>query len=241
MTKKKLKEDYQLKEQRKIESEVFDKQTLLILAKLMKKGIIRNVDYPISTGKEANVFRGTTVDEKHVAIKIYKIETAPFFRKSEYIDGDPRFKGISKKGTEIVYIFARKEYKNLEACERAGVHCPMPIFVEKNVLVMTFLGEEGLPYPNLNMVGPRSEQDLDDVLADIKKMYLAGLVHADLSEYNILLGPVPYLIDFGQGVVLHHPKAEVFLRRDVTNVLNYFAKFGVKRDLEEVLKNIKKK
>lgn len=238
--KKPSKDDYQLKERFKTESEVFDRSTLLILSKLLKKEIISSIDYPISTGKEANVFRGVASSGGYVAIKIYKMETAPFFRKEEYLDGDPRFEHIKHKDKNIVLAFARKEFKNLEICKEAGVHAPKPHFLLGNVLVMGFLGEGDLPYPTMNMVGPlHGEKDLDSVLEDIRKMYKAGLVHADLSEYNIMMGDVPYLIDFGQGVVLRHPRAERFLERDVAIVLKYFAKFGFKRELDKTLEWIR--
>ena len=66
MTKKPLKEDHVLKERMKVESEVFDRSSLLVLAKLIKKGIIQSVVFPISTGKEANVFRGTTKNNTYI-------------------------------------------------------------------------------------------------------------------------------------------------------------------------------
>jgi RIO kinase 1 len=198
------------------------------------------VDYPISTGKEANVFRATAPNGHFVAVKIYKIETAPFFRKDIYLEADPRFSRIKYSGKEIVKAFARKEYKNLEICQKAGVRAPRPYYVLNRVLVMDFLGEGELPYPTMNMVGPlHGGSDLELILEDVKKMYRAGLVHADLSEYNVMLGPVPYLIDFGQGVVTRHPNAERFLERDVSIILRYFEKYSVKRDLEEVLRWIR--
>jgi len=229
-----------MKERFKTESEVFDRSTLLILSKLLKKGILGTVDYPISTGKEANVFRAATPGGKFVAVKIYKMETAPFFRKEEYLEGDPRFGSIKQNDKEIVKAFARKEFKNLQICEQAGVHAPRPYHLIGNVLVMSFIGEGELPYPTMNMVGPlHGEKDLDSILEDLRKMHRAGLVHADLSEYNVMIGPVPYLIDFGQGVVLRHPNAERFLERDVAIILKYFSKFGVKRDVEKTLKWIR--
>jgi RIO kinase 1 len=240
MTKKPLKEDYQLKERFKIESEVFDRKTLIILSRLIKKGILSTVDYPVSTGKEANVFRATVPGGGFVAVKIYKIETAPFFRKEEYLDGDPRFERIKKGDEDVVRAFARKEFKNLEICEKAGVHAPKPYYLLGHVLVMRFLGEGGLPYPTMNMVGPlHGESDLDSILEDVRKMYRAGLVHADLSEYNVMLGDVPYLIDFGQGVIMRHPRAERFLERDVAIILKYFEKRGMKRDVEKTLEWIR--
>ncbi len=234
------KEDYQLKERFKIESEVFDRKTLLILSRLMKKGIIETVDYPVSTGKEANIFRASLSGGGYAAVKIYKMETAPFLRKIEYLEADPRFENIRHGEEDIVRAFAKKEFKNLEICEKAGVSAPKPYYLLRHVLVMSFLGQGELPYPTLNMVGPlHGEEDLESILADIKRMYKAGLVHADLSEYNIMLGDVPYLIDFGQGVVTRHPNAERFLERDVSNILRYFSKFGISREKEKTLEWIR--
>jgi RIO kinase 1 len=240
MTKKRLKENYQLKERFKTESEVFDKGALLDLSKLIKKGILQSVDYPVSTGKEANVFRATTPSGTYVAVKIYKNETAPFFRKEEYLQGDPRFGRIKHNDREIVKAFVHKEFKNLEICERAGVHAPKPYYMLNRILVMSFLGEGELPYPTMNVLGPiRGEKDLDSILDDLKKMYKAGLVHADLSEYNILMGDVPYLIDFGQGVVKEHPHSMKFLERDVAIILRYFERRGIVRDVQKTIEWIK--
>ena len=238
--KKPLKEDFQLKERFKIESEVFDRRALLDISRLIKKGILRNVDYPVSTGKEANVFRATTPDGAFVALKMYKTETAPFFRKEEYLEADPRFARIKHSEREVVKAFARKEFKNLEICRDAGVNAPRPIYLLGRIVVMGFLGEGELPFPSLNLVGPlHGEADLESILSDVRKMYKAGLVHADLSEYNILVGPVPYLIDFGQGVITRHPNAEKFLERDVSIILKYFGKFGIMRDFRKTMEWIR--
>jgi len=230
------KEEYVLKEKEKLESYVFDKRTLLLLSAMIKKNILKSIDYPISTGKEANVFRATTPNGDFVAIKIYKITTTGFERNIAYLEGDPRFKMIKHNKREIVKLFAKKEFKNLRICEKIGVHAPKPVFISENIVVMEFLGEEGVPYATMDITGPRGESDLDSILEDIKKMYKAGLVHADISQYNIIMAPAPHLIDFGQGVVLGHPKAEEFLKRDVKNILDYFARFGIKRDFEKTMK-----
>lgn len=235
-----LKEDFQLKERFKIESEVFDKRSLMDLLKLIKKGILKSVDYPVSTGKEANLFRATTPDGAYVAVKMYKTETAPFFRKEDYLEADPRFSRIKHSEKEIVKAFARKEYKNLEICREAGVNAPRPVYLLGRIVVMGFLGEGDLPYPTMSMVGPlHGERDLDSILEDVRKMYRAGLVHADLSEYNILVGPVPYLIDFGQGVITRHPAAERFLERDVSIILRFFERNGIRRDLKKTMEWIR--
>lgn len=239
--KKPAKEKHQLKERFKIESEVFDRNTLLSLFKLLKKGIISSVDYCIATGKEANVFRATVPGGHFVAVKIYRIETTQFIKRQEYLIGDPRFERIKHSAKEIMKAFARKEFKNLEICERAKVHAPKPYYLLDNIIVMEFLGEGELPYPTMDMVGPlHGEKDLDSILKDLRKMHKAGLVHADVSEYNIMMGKAPYFIDWGQGVVKGHPKAGEFLKRDVKIILEYFKKQGIKRDLGKILKWITK-
>lgn len=230
LRKKPARDDFLLKERNKIESEVFDRATLLALAKIMQKGVIERVEYPISTGKEANVFLATAKEGKSVAVKIYKIETTHFVRKKEYLEGDPRFKKFKGKERDLVFAFAQKEFKNLQICERAGVHAPKPLFFQKNIVVMEFLGREGRAFPTLIEAGPAAG-DLESILLDVKKAYLAGLVHADLSEYNILVHEgAPYLIDWGQGVMLGHKKAQEYLERDVGNILKYFAFFGLKKE-----------
>jgi RIO kinase 1 len=237
--KKPLREDYVLKERNKIESEVFDRASLLALAKLMQKGAIARVEYPISTGKEANVFLATTSTGESVAIKIYKIETTHFLRRKEYLEGDPRFKKFRGRERDFVFAFTQKEFKNLQVCEKAGIHAPRPLSLEKNVLVMEFLGREGRAYPVLSTVGP-AEGDLESILEDMKKLYKAGLVHADLSEYNIMVWEgAPYIIDWGQAVALGHKRAEEYLERDIYNILKYFAIFGLKRDPKVILAWIK--
>ena len=81
---------------RKTLDEVFDKPTLHSLEKLISDGVIDILDFPISTGKEGNVFRGMTPDKNYVAVKIYRVSTLTFKHISNYIIGDPRFKSIHK-------------------------------------------------------------------------------------------------------------------------------------------------
>jgi RIO kinase 1 len=70
----------------------------------------------------------------------------------------------------------------------------------------------------------------------------ANMVHADLSEFNILIYKnKPYLIDLGQGVLLKHPRAFDFLRRDIHNILNHFNKYGIDEDELKLYNKIIKK
>ena len=225
------------KVERKLESSVFDQPTMFVLSKLLKKGLITSVDYPVATGKEADVFRATCKDGTFFAIKIFRVETSLFWKMREYLDGDPRFYGISSNKLQIILAWTRKEYRNLQLCHDAGIHVPQPIFADRNVLVMEFLGENGVPFSTLGQTGSENpEKDLETILLDMKKMYEAGFVHSDISEFNILMTDAgPYIIDVGQGVLLAHPSSQKFLVRDISNILRYFKKCGVRKDEGEVL------
>ncbi len=235
-------------EERKIYAEVLDGRTLKTLYKLSAKGYITAMGGVISTGKEANVFYADGVfDGKEVpmAVKIYRIETSEFDKMDEYLFGDERFdmRRISPK--EKVFIWTEKEFRNLERAEEAGVSVPQPYTYMKNVLLMEFIGENELPAPTLVELGRElrelgAEEIFNDVVENVKKLYQkAKLVHADLSEYNIMYLDKVYFIDMGQAVTLKHPMAESYLERDVRNIVRFFSKYGVKADFEEVLKEVK--
>jgi len=233
-------EDKQIKEQWKLESRVFDKQTLLCLSSMMKKGLFKSLDYPVATGKEADVYRAST-ETGFLAVKIYRVDTTSFIHIHNYIEGDPRFFGISHNKRDTIFAWARKEFRNLKICMDANVHAPAPIYCDRNILVMEFLGLNGIPYSTLVQTGSEEpENDLKILLEDVRKLYALGLVHADLSEFNIMMDVRgPYMIDIGQAVLLRHPRAEEYLERDVANILRYFGKYGIKKDLQETLKWIR--
>lgn len=241
------------KERWKIEELVFDRITLLTLGRMIKKGIFDRIEGILSTGKEANVYRGKSVlsgKERDVAIKIYKIETTKFVRRMAYLLNDPKLLK-TKSIRDVVYAFALKEFKNLEKAKQAKVSCPGPLYQEKNVVVMEFLGKQGVAFPKLKEAVEYIEKEngeklFEEIIKDIKNLYKHNLVHSDLSEYNILVGEKRgkikhYFIDFGQAVSSSHPNAERFLERDVKNLVKFFEKkIGIKRKAEEILEKIKK-
>ena len=238
------KERRRLKETKMIASGVFDRSVLKTLAQLMDKKIIKRMEFPIAKGKEAYVFRavgGENAEDPYLAVKIYMIETSQFTHMYDYIRGDPRFIGVKSGKLDIVRAWTKKEFRNLKICEEARVHVPSPYYFSNNVLVMKFIGDEDGPAPTLKVVGPPDPaRNFKQIVTDMKRMYRARLVHADLSEFNILVwnGEL-VIIDIGQGVTLDHPMANQFLERDVDNILRYFSKFGIEADKEKLIKEIK--
>ncbi|HEX17649.1 MAG TPA: serine protein kinase RIO [Thermoplasmatales archaeon] len=229
---------------RKTLNEVFDRPTLLAFGKLISDRIIEYVDFPISTGKEANVFRALSPRGKLIAVKVYRIATSNFRRMIYYIQGDPRFSTMERNKREIVHQWVRKEFKNLEILNKLGIPAPSPIRAWKNILVMSYIGDEYTPAPLLrNVKLKRPRKVYDEIMGYIERMYLDGdLVHSDLSEYNILyFDETPYLIDLAQAVVTEHPMAMEFLRRDIRNMVNYFRKYDIEGDAEKIFDEIIKK
>ncbi|MDD1676694.1 MAG: serine protein kinase RIO [Methanomicrobiales archaeon] len=208
----------------KVREDVFDEVTLLALYRFVQKKLITVVGGPISTGKEANVFYAEAGD-RALALKIYMMRTANFKAMMDYIDGDPRFSGIRRSRKEIIFVWTRKEYANLSRARDAGVPVPEPIAFDRNILIMEFLGKDGQAFPPLKYAeGVDYAATYAAIVNFMKLLYSkANLVHADLSEFNILYGDRPYLIDFGQAVTRDHPGMVQFLERDVHNVTRFFS------------------
>lgn len=219
----------------KVRADVFDEVTLIALYKLVHKKLISVIGGPISTGKEANVFYGEH-DGRGIAIKIYRIRTANFKAMTDYLAGDRRFASVRGSRKGIVFAWTKKEYSNLARAHDAGIPVPEPLAFDRNILLMEFLGRGEVPYPQL-----RNAEVADygvvyrQILGYIERLYRdARLVHADLSEYNILYHEKPYLIDMGQAVTLDHPRAGAFLIRDIRNINRYFSRYCDVQDEQEI-------
>jgi RIO kinase 1 len=225
LMKEKRSEDYEVLE------EVFDRSTLMTIYDFMNKGIIDEIHGVVKAGKEARVYWGKDPDGNELAIKIYLTISAEFKKGMlPYIEGDPRFAHVRRDTRSLVYAWAQKEFKNLQRAHEAGVKVPKPIAVDNNVLIMEFIGKNGVSAPLMKDVPPKNPRRVyRQLLTYLKKLYQkAGLVHADLSEYNIMIWKdKPVLFDVSQTVPLEHPMADQFLRRDLENLHRYFKKLNV--------------
>lgn len=229
-------------EDRQVIESVFDTRTLLTLYHMFNRGILDEINGVISTGKEGNVYWGVQPDGSDAAIKIYRITTFNFKRITMYLEGDPRFARIPRSRSGLITAWASKEYKNLVRAEAAGVRVPHPIHVQSNILVMEFIGENGLPAPTMHQQEPeKPEPTRKAILQAVSRLYHeANLVHSDLSEYNIMLWNGPVLIDISQAVVLDHPHSEMFFERDIRNIIAYFDGFDIpKLDLADTITAIR--
>ena len=229
----------------KVVEGVIDPPTMKILYKLLNRGKLKALYGAISTGKEANVYLGFDSEENPVAVKIYRVSTAETDFMMEYIIGDPRFKNVKKKSRSLIPQWAMKEFKNLSKYHDAGIRVPRPIDIERNVLIMEFIGDtkENIAAPLLRHVDIPSPVDtFDEIISMVEDGYTkAGLVHADLSEFNILWCDGPVFIDVSQSVLITHDYAKKYLLRDIQNIINFFKKLGVEtEDPEEIARYIVK-
>lgn len=226
----------------KVMASVFDSSTLLTLYHMIHRGVFDVLYGAVKAGKESCIFRALDKRGDYVAVKVYRIATSDFKRMNRYLASDPRFRSVGKDRRRIIHLWATREFKNLQRAEEAAVPAPKPIDVKNNVLAMGFVGEGGVPYPRMKEQPPSDpERAFHVLLGAVDNLYRKGrLVHSDLSEYNVLVGPEPVLIDFSMATDIRNPMADELLLRDLTNLANYFRKLGVRvKEPVELLEKIK--
>ncbi|MFB5598158.1 MAG: serine protein kinase RIO [Nitrosopumilaceae archaeon] len=209
-------------------NEVLDKTTMMTLYAMINSHLIAYVNGAIRSGKESVVFWAVDNKQHDIALKIYLVSTSNFKRRMSYILGDPRFSKIKSGTRNLVYLWAKKEFKNLTQCYEKGIPVARPIRVENNVLAMEFVGKNGIPEKTL-LETQVSQADYNLTISIIKKLYKdAKLVHGDLSEYNIFKTEKGLILfDLGSAVDLRHPNAKEFLKRDINNISKFFVKRGL--------------
>ncbi|KAG0338819.1 Serine/threonine-protein kinase RIO1 [Podila horticola] len=222
------------KSDRATSDQVLDPRTRIILFKMLNRNIIYEVNGCIMSlySTQANVYHARTEDGEHRAIKIYKTSILVFKDRDRYVSGEYRFRhGYNKSNPrKMVKIWAEKEMRNLKRIHQAGIPCPEPLVLRMHVLVMGFLGDKnGWAYPRLKDAQIDEDRYPSLYFQLVKYMRImyqtCHLVHADLSEYNILYhSRTLYIIDVSQSVEHDHPHAFNFLRMDITNVSDYFRK-----------------
>ncbi|KAF6820086.1 RIO kinase 1 [Colletotrichum plurivorum] len=232
------------KADRATSEQVLDQRTRMILLQMINRGVVSEIHGAISTGKEANVYHAVLHPEGdgpniQRAIKVYKTAILVFKDRERYITGEHRFqKGFDKSSNrKMVKLWAEKEFRNLRRIHAAGIPCPEPISLKLHVLAMGFLGDRrGWAYPRLrdaNLTGDDVDQQWRalyvQLLGLMRRIYqVCRLVHADLSEYNILYNDKKlYIIDVSQSVEPDHPRALEFLRMDIKNVGDFFRRKSV--------------
>lgn len=210
----------------------------LALNALVKGEVLEAFGKSLGVGKEADVYDALTPEDERVAVKFHRIGRTSF-RDTR------RKRGYEENRRHISWLYrsrlaAEREFEALKRVHQVGVAVPRPIEQNRHVIVMGLI--EGFELSEVMEIGS-PEEVLNEILENIRLTYQeAGVIHADLSEYNVIIQPDEHilLIDWPQYVTKDHPNADELLERDVWNVLNYFRrKFRIERSLEEELAEIK--
>lgn len=210
------------------------------LIPLVEDGVLDEVLGQVKSGKEADVFI-VRVGEEIRCAKVYKEANNRSFRQAvQYQEGrqvkgsrDARAMakrtGYGQKQAETSWMTA--EVAALNTLSAAGLRVPQPFGLYDGVLVMELIvGEDGQVAPRLDDLVLTPDQALDyheDLIAQVVRMLCAGLIHGDLSEFNVLVdhrGPV--IIDLPQAVnAAGNNSAEMLFKRDVNNLARFFGRF----------------
>jgi RIO kinase 2 len=203
----------------------------LAINAFVKAGVIEAFGKPLGVGKEADVYDALTPKGVRVAVKFQRLGRISFRetrRKLGYVTEHAGWLFQSR-------LAAEREFQALRLVYQHGVAVPEPLSQNRHAIAMGII--EGAELARWKEIS-KPEKVLKEVLRNVKKTYLkAGVVHADLSEYNIILKPNMHIliIDWPQYVMASHPNAQQLLTRDVKNVLKYFSRrYGVKVKAREV-------
>ena len=218
--------------------------------------IITDLTHLVKGGKEANVYRcdaHPATGLEYIAAKLYRprmlrhLKNDAVYKAGRQLRDDS---GKQIKGRRVKLALRKKtafgksvdiqwwignEYRTQTLLYEAGTDVPKPVAHQGNTILMAFIGNEYGPAPLLSEIRLEREEAhalFRQVMDNVALMLEHHLVHGDLSAYNILYweGDIT-LIDFPQMVeAQHNPHAFELLRRDITRVCDYFARFGVKAD-----------
>ncbi|WP_156785995.1 RIO1 family regulatory kinase/ATPase domain-containing protein [Archaeoglobus veneficus] len=215
--------------------------SLYSLWRLVKRNHVSMLGKLMGEGKESVVYNCYSEKYGEAVIKFHRV-------------GYPSFKKVREKRdygtlhfTVLTVRSARNEYKALRRLY-GFVSVPRPHAWEGNAILMELIDAKELF--RVRLTNP--EDVLEIIIDEVRKMYSRGVVHGDLSQYNILVSEEGiWFIDFPQCVLLEEgegegesekeDEAEELLRRDVENILNYFKRaYGIEKDINTVLEYIKK-
>lgn len=213
-----------------------DESTRIQIYKLLQNELLESINGVISIGKEAVIIHaiGNVNYEKsesplpaECVIKVFKTTLSEFKQRDKYIKDDHRFKDKigNQSARKTVHLWAQKEACNLQRLQNANIPCPEVVTLKKHILVMSFIGKNNVPAPKLKDAILSDAEYIvayDQIIEAMKTLFSrAELIHADLSEYNILWhGGQCVFIDVSQSVMPSHENAFYFLMRDCGNISN---------------------
>jgi RIO kinase 2 len=190
----------------------------LAINALVKAGVLEAFGKPLGVGKEADVYDALNPKGERIAVKFHRLGRISFRQTM-------RKRGYTTEHISWLFqsrLAAEKEFQALRLLFPYKVAVPAPISQNRHVIAMGMI--EGAELSDWKEIS-KPEKVLKEILRNVRKAYLkAGVIHADLSEYNVILKPNMHIliIDWPQYVTMTHPNAKQLLTRDIKNILQYF-------------------
>lgn len=207
----------------------------LAINALVKGGVIASFGRALGVGKEADVYDALTPEGRRIAVKFHRLGRVSF-RQTR------RKRGYIREHSTWLYqshLAAEKEFRTMKLVYEQGVAVPEPLSQNRHVIAMGMI--EGDKLARYKDVGD-SKKVLRQIMRNVKLAYTkSGIIHADLSEYNIIMQPDGQIliIDWPQAVRTTHENAKELLERDLKNVLDFFRrKFSIDLTLEDAFKYV---
>jgi RIO kinase 2 len=202
----------------------------LAINTLVKAGIIESFGQILGIGKEADVYDALSSEGKRIAIKFHRLGRISF-RQTR------RKRGYARAHSTWLFqshLAAEREFQAMQLAYKKGVSVPEPLSHNRHVIAMGMI--EGSELSKYSQIG-KPEKILKEILRNVKRAYLkAHIIHADISEYNIILQPDGHIliIDWPQYVKTDHANAEELLKRDLRNIISFFSRrFSVKLEADK--------
>ena len=202
----------------------------LAINTLVKAGVIDSFGQILGVGKEADVYDALGQGGKRIAVKFHRLGRISF-RQTR------RKRGYAREHSTWLFqshIAAEREFQAMQLVYKNGVSVPEPLSHNRHVIAMGMI--EGAELSKYSKIG-KPEKVLKEILRNIRKAYLkARVIHADISEYNIILKPDGHIliIDWPQYVMADHANAAELLGRDIKNITTFFSRrFSLKVAVKE--------
>ncbi len=202
--------------------------SLYSLHRLVRKGLISALGKVMGEGKESAVFNCFSEKYGECVVKFHKVGHTSFKKVKEKRDyGDLHFSVLAIRS-------ARNEFKALKKLE--GLAVPRAYAWEGNAVMMELIDARELFKVRLE----NPEDVLEMILEEVRKFYIRGIIHGDLSQYNVLVNPEGiWIIDFPQSVEVGEDEWTEVLERDVRNILSYFNRsYRIEKDINSVIESI---
>lgn len=210
----------------------------LALNALVRRGVVEALGNPIGLGKESDVYDARGKNGSRIALKFHRLGRISF-RQTR------RTRGYVADRSHTSWIYqarmaATREFTAIRRARLAGVPVPKPIGQNRHLIVMGMF--EGSELSKVTLL-PHAENVLRRILLKLRRLFCdAYLVHGDLSEYNVLMNESGQFvfIDWPQSVSRNDPRAEGLLKRDVTNIVNFFRKrYQVSISIQQALDHVR--